>query len=182
MIKNLMIWLSLFVFLAGMTSATERGAFPSVGIGARPLAMGGAFIAVADSADAIYWNPAGVAQLSSTQLSSMQTDLFGLGIKYNWLSAVVPVEKYTIGLAYNGLDASQAFGEFPYREGSLLANVAGEVSLFQKKLCWGANIKYNYLKGGSDFNTNQGIGFDLGILCHSNYSIGLVMRSYQAGR
>ncbi|MCE5323718.1 hypothetical protein LLG46_10450 [bacterium] len=32
-------------------------------VGARPLSMGGAFVGVADDANATYWNPAGLAQL-----------------------------------------------------------------------------------------------------------------------
>jgi len=34
-------------------------------VGSRPLAMGGAFIGLADDANATYWNPAGLAQLPS---------------------------------------------------------------------------------------------------------------------
>lgn len=32
-------------------------------VGARPLGMGGAFVAVADSIETVYWNPAGLTQL-----------------------------------------------------------------------------------------------------------------------
>ena len=77
MLKKVFVCLiTLFVCLAGTTAAAERGAFAAVGIGARPLGMGGAFVAVADTPDALYWNPAGVGQLSKTQVSSMQTDLW----------------------------------------------------------------------------------------------------------
>lgn len=38
-------------------------AFESPGLGARALAMGGAFIGLADDRTAIYWNPAGLARL-----------------------------------------------------------------------------------------------------------------------
>lgn len=42
-------------------------------VGARPLAMGGAFIAVADDASAVYWNPAGLARLGERQLALTST-------------------------------------------------------------------------------------------------------------
>jgi len=38
-------------------------------VGARPLAMGGAFIGLADDANATYWNPAGLAQLVPGEIS-----------------------------------------------------------------------------------------------------------------
>jgi hypothetical protein len=39
------------------------------GIGPRAIGMGGAFAAVADDASAAYWNVAGLAQISSYELS-----------------------------------------------------------------------------------------------------------------
>ncbi|MBK8230551.1 MAG: PorV/PorQ family protein [Candidatus Eisenbacteria bacterium] len=42
---------------------TVGGQFLKIGIGARAAAMGGAFVAVADDASSIFWNPAGVARL-----------------------------------------------------------------------------------------------------------------------
>ena len=38
--------------------------FPAQGcVGSRPLGMGGAFISLADSVEAVYWNPAGLTQI-----------------------------------------------------------------------------------------------------------------------
>ena len=55
-------------------------------IGARPLGMGGAFVAIADDINAVYWNPAGLTQLTSAQ--------FG---EHNWvnqeLSSVNPAKR-----------------------------------------------------------------------------------------
>ena len=88
--KTFKVALTLFFLSSGIIAASERGAFPALGVGARALSMGGAFVALADDADATYWNPAGLAQLQSRQLSSTQSDLLGLGINYNWLSFVQP--------------------------------------------------------------------------------------------
>jgi len=38
-------------------------------VGARPLAMGGAFVGVADDVDAVYWNPGGLGLLRKPQLT-----------------------------------------------------------------------------------------------------------------
>jgi|GEM_PF-4435169 len=46
--------------------------FPLFGIGARPLGMGGAFVATADDIHSIFYNPAGIATINGPQASSMR--------------------------------------------------------------------------------------------------------------
>ncbi len=55
---------------AGTTGAN----FLKIGVGARPAAMGGAFIAVADDANAIFWNPAGLALLRGLNFASAHNE------------------------------------------------------------------------------------------------------------
>jgi hypothetical protein len=43
---------------------TVGAQFLKIGIGARPIAMGSAFVSIADDATAVYWNPAGVARIT----------------------------------------------------------------------------------------------------------------------
>ncbi len=45
-----------------------HGSDLGMGIGARAMSMSGAFTAVADDASAVYWNPAGLAQLTDNQI------------------------------------------------------------------------------------------------------------------
>ena len=46
--------------------ATIGGQFLKIGIGARATGMGSSFVAVADDASAVFWNPAGVSRLSGS--------------------------------------------------------------------------------------------------------------------
>ena len=48
---------------------TFDGQFMKIPIGARATAMGGAFVAVADDASAVFWNPAGIARLSGNVIA-----------------------------------------------------------------------------------------------------------------
>jgi len=46
---------------------TNAAAFLEIGVGARAMAMGGAYGAVANDASALYWNPAGIAWAPTTR-------------------------------------------------------------------------------------------------------------------
>jgi long-subunit fatty acid transport protein len=48
-----------------------------IGMGARALGMGGAFVAVADDANAIYYNPAGLANVEGHKVTSLYSTLMG---------------------------------------------------------------------------------------------------------
>jgi hypothetical protein len=57
--------------LWGTAGAAEDGGYAgastSWGVGARPVAMGGAYVAVADGPTGFWWNPAGIAQIRENQ-------------------------------------------------------------------------------------------------------------------
>ena len=60
------------VFASG--PGTVGGDFLKIGVGERAVGMGGAFSSIADNATAIYWNPAGLSQLTKRELSGMKLD------------------------------------------------------------------------------------------------------------
>ena len=69
------------------------------GVGARPLGKGGAFTAIADNADAPYWNPAGLANLKQQEINTMQTKL-STDTDHYYISYVRPLGKGTLGLSW----------------------------------------------------------------------------------
>ncbi|MCX5794329.1 MAG: PorV/PorQ family protein [Elusimicrobia bacterium] len=72
------------------TQAGTAGAqFLKLGAGARAGAMADNFAALADDANAAYYNPAGLTQLKSTQLAGAHTALFQ-GISYEVVDFAVP--------------------------------------------------------------------------------------------
>ena len=54
--------------LGGQRSGTAAVQFFKIGVGARAVGMGGTFVAVANDASALYWNPAGIVEFNSNQL------------------------------------------------------------------------------------------------------------------
>ena len=82
---------------------TTGGKFLSIPVGARAAGMGGAFVAMADDASAMYWNPAGIGRLSQSEAifthSSWVADL-----DFNYGGVVVPVSGFgTLGLSFTSL-------------------------------------------------------------------------------
>lgn len=77
--------------------------FLSYGAGARSLAMGAAFVSVADDASATYWNPAGLSQSIRKELTLMRATLFA-DTTYDFYSFVMPSKK---GGAAWGLSLTQ---------------------------------------------------------------------------
>ncbi len=57
------------VTLGGQRVGTSSGSFLRIGIGARPVAMGGAFVAIADDITSCTWNPAGLINMTGTQIA-----------------------------------------------------------------------------------------------------------------
>jgi hypothetical protein len=79
------------VLVAGLMASAQEptGANPVFknGVDARALAMGGAFVGIADGYSSCYWNAAGVAKAAADQsikVGGMNTNLFGAGINYSF--------------------------------------------------------------------------------------------------
>ncbi|HTY09020.1 MAG TPA: PorV/PorQ family protein [Candidatus Edwardsbacteria bacterium] len=63
--------------------------FLKIGPGARPVAMGGAFTAIADDASALYYNPAGITRVKKIDFLFSHTSWVA-GINHEYVSVVVP--------------------------------------------------------------------------------------------
>ena len=53
---------------------TTSAPFLSIEVGARAISMGGAFVATADDATSLYWNPSGIATLNQSEVSFHHTE------------------------------------------------------------------------------------------------------------
>ena len=68
---------------------TTAGEFLQIGVGARAMGQGGAFVASADDISALYWNPAGLARITRNEvfvahsewLSDITFDYVGVGFR-----------------------------------------------------------------------------------------------------
>jgi hypothetical protein len=86
--------------------------FRDVEIGARPLALGGAFVSIADDANGVYWNPAGLAWVKKAELLGMMTRAYGvddLGLYY--LSGVGRLGRVSLGGSWMRLGITDVYSE-----------------------------------------------------------------------
>lgn len=84
---------------------TSAAAFLEIGVGARAMAMGGAYSSVADDATALYWNSAGIAWIHRPQIELMRNAWIA-DTKFNFVGLVVPLQsiRSSIGLSITTLD------------------------------------------------------------------------------
>jgi hypothetical protein len=168
--RVVVVSLALIMVLSAVAFADGIGAFSAFknGIGARALAMGGAFVAVCDDATAMVWNPAGLALLDDTRLAGMSTDLYGLGITHQFVGATTSFANLGIGLGWErasidgqAVDAGGALGSaFTWVENAIIGSLATNV---MDVAMAGANVKY-YMADSGLGDTATGFGFDLGLL------------------
>jgi len=102
MVKRLLFLIPLI--LTSLQSQTVigkyAGEFLSIGVGGRPLGMGGAFVAIANDVTAGYYNPAGLAKLNYPQIALMHDERYGNLVNYNYAAVAIPYGKdYTFGLS-----------------------------------------------------------------------------------
>lgn len=93
------IFISLTIYVLFITSLAAQGDFKKVGttaaqflkvdVGARAIAMGGAFSALANDASALYWNPAGIALLKEPEVSFTYTSWIA-DINHGFAGMVLP--------------------------------------------------------------------------------------------
>lgn len=84
---------NLFQVLGGQRAGTSAFTFLKIGVGARAAGMGEAFVGISDDASALYWNPAGAAQVDGRKLLMTHTS-WPADINYEYFGYVQPVTKY----------------------------------------------------------------------------------------
>ena len=98
--------IAIFLFIkvyAQNNIATTSAAFLEIGPGARSLGMGSAYVSVADDASSIYWNPAGMANVSNPQVQSYYAPWL-VETQFYYNTAVVPMGQFgSIGLSFTAV-------------------------------------------------------------------------------
>lgn len=91
--RHLIYILVTFGLVTGVAAQDTRysASFLELGIGARALGMGSAYVGLSDDATGFYWNPAGLAFQSRIEVAAMHANLFNNLERQNYLSFAVPI-------------------------------------------------------------------------------------------
>lgn len=116
--KKLLALLLTFILLIQLPVAVSYASFDDQGGGARAFGMAETFTAIADDADAIAYNPAGLVQIQEGQITTQYGELVkGLGdgssLGSTYLGYAFPfVRGYkALGFAYNNFKGDNLFNE-----------------------------------------------------------------------
>jgi len=100
--KKLALWVTGFLLAAfslwgaGLQAqevsrvGTAAGQFLKIGMGARAVALAGAFVSITDDVSTLFWNPAGIATIPDKSLQLSEIDLY-LGLRYRSLAFAYPL-------------------------------------------------------------------------------------------
>jgi len=185
--RNIFLSLLALLLFAPATFASGAGgyagAFLRNGIGARPLGMGGAYTAVAEGAEAVYYNPAGLGFIpkimftSSYKTLSLDRHLGYIAISFpirgeaamaaSWVNAGV---SDVIGRG----ESRQILGEIDNSSNAFAVSFAKALS---SRISFGVNLQY--IQEKLDDLESFTVGLDIGVIGkpHKNLSVGAVLKN-----
>jgi len=142
-----------------------------MGVGARALGMGGAFVGVADDATAAYWNPAGLAWSSGWEFTGMYTAGMNVDRNHNYVGLAHNAEKFAFALQWTNAGmtdimqtdgSGRDLGEFNYGDNALALSLAKRFDI----VALGVTGKFLRQGIGADIDGTDGIngfGLDIGL-------------------
>ncbi len=154
----------LLVCAAQASWAAETAAFLDIGVGARAAGMGGAYTALADDANAVYWNPAGLARMEKREASASHAQL-GASTRHDFLTYAHPAPQGTFAGAITYLSQGSIEGRdgLGRPTGSFNASDAAVTGAYGRKTeLADLGLSVKYLRSHIGSTEAQGAAVDLG--------------------
>lgn len=162
---------------------TEDAAFLKIDAATRPVAMGGAFVGLANDVNAVFWNPAGLTQTEKKELTTMYNSWFA-GIHYGSAAYSQHIGKNAaIAASMQGLwvDIENRIEDTEKPESttsvySYAAGISGSYALVPNAFSLGGTLKF--LNQEFDVDNSSGVAVDIGGLIHvAGLGIGLTLQN-----
>ena len=153
------------LLLAGAARSAETASYLDIGVGARGLAMGGAYTALADDAHSVYWNPAGLARLEKREVAASHSEL-GNSTRHDFLVYAQPTSRAVLaaGLTYlnqgriAGRDATgRPTGGYDASDAALAFAAGRKLELVD------VGVSVKYLRSHIASTEAQGLAVDAGL-------------------
>jgi long-subunit fatty acid transport protein len=158
----------LFPILGGQRVGISTAEFLKIGVGSRASAMGDAFVAIANDASALYWNPAGLSQFKDDQLM-FSHNMWVVDINHDFVGAVYHMdETNTFGVAFTALSMQdmpvttefQPFGTGDYFGFGDIALAVTYSRKMTEQFSFGGTVRY--IEETLDKLKMRGVMIDLG--------------------
>jgi len=173
--------------LAYGDAGIEEAAFLKIDAASRPVAMGGAFVGVANDVNSVFWNPAGLTQMEKRELTGMYNrwlagincasgayaqpvgKVAAVGASVQWLGS--EIEKRTKDSA----EPDSIFNVY-----SLAVGLSGSFAIIPKVFSLGGTVKF--INQDFDVADSNGWAADLGGLVRmGNLSLGTSVQNFVSG-
>jgi len=106
MFRKVVFLLMVFLTAEAFAQAGKTGlSFLKLGIGGRAVGMGEAYVALANDATALHYNPAGIAYESKTDITIMHNEWIK-DVRTEFLGVKVPMSHYALGVFVNTTNVS----------------------------------------------------------------------------
>src|SRR5882672_12002483 len=159
-----LLWMILTPALA--LAAGEAGfAFLKLGVGARPMGMGSAYVALADDPTAVYWNPAGLGGAEGAQVTVMHNEWIQ-DFRQEFAAVSRSIGKGALGFGISGFytselekrdDVGNLIGHFGFNDFAV-------TGAYARRLPRGgaAGMAVKFIREMIDQETATAVAFDLG--------------------
>ncbi len=193
-LKNVFIGFFIFSFyvVSGQTVRKYSNEFMNIGVDAAALGMSNTAVSYSKDVNSVYWNPAGLVDLSHQQVAFMHANYFANIAQYDFAAYAAPIDaKSAWGASVvrfgvdNILNTTQLIdnqGNIDYNRVSLFSAADYGVTFSYarkteiKNLQYGVNTKVIRRIIG-DFATSWGFGLDLGLQYQiKKWNLGLMVR------
>ena len=165
--------------LGGQRAGTSSGAFLKIGVGARAVALGESFVAVANDPSAIFWNPAGLASMQRQEIQLSHID-WPADIRYEHATYVLPSRRFggsfafQMGVLATELDETTELAPFGTGRSFLYSDVVAGGAYARRwtdKLLVGFGLKYVREDLGSDVGgpVTNSVLVDVGSIYYLGY-------------
>lgn len=152
------ISLKIIIVLLLVSFRVNFAQFELIDVGAKPIALGGAFTSLANNSNAVYYNPAGLSQMPFREVSIFYSPApFGLKELANGsVNFVEPTKFGAFGLS------AKTYGFELYKEITVTASYSNN---YKKKIYYGANVNFYNLKI-QNYGSASTFGVDIGGLAY----------------
>lgn len=145
--------------------AGEAAPYLKTGVGPRALAMGSAFISIADDNSGAYWNPAGIPFTKQNEVGLVYSKM-SLDRNYNFASVTLPSWRLGLSAIMSGVDDIPGYDIRDYSTGNFKESNTVIFLSYAPKIAEDISVGLNLklLQSKIDDASGTGYGFDLGTM------------------